>query len=200
MTAAMFEPKDRNIPYWEDVERLEKIDAYVKELFKQGKREGICCVYDCSTQEFWKLFEQKKVWTDFEEIQGQGKDKFANCRTCWRCVMAREKLESEAAARAWILTRKPHHERHRKDNFEAAKKHRCDFFTMMSGQERHKTTNISEKIGSFVQLFTPLAQAIMIKDTQMAAKSGEWTQAPATCQALGAGLRGIQGCSGLSRC
>jgi hypothetical protein len=33
MTAAMFEPQDRNIPYWEDVERLEKIDAYGKKAY-----------------------------------------------------------------------------------------------------------------------------------------------------------------------
>ena len=179
MTAAMFEPKDRNIPYWEDLERLEKIDAYVKEQWKNGKREAICCMYDCSTREFWKLFEQKKVWVDFEEIQGQGKDKFANCRTCWRCVMARENLETEADARAWILTHKPDYERRRKDheNFESAKKHQFHFFTMMSGQEKHKAIKILEKMGSFVQVFTPLAQAIIMKDSQMTEKSGEWTEA-----------------------
>ena len=43
--------------------------------------------------------------------------------------MAREKLESEADARAWILTRKPDYGRRRKghENFEAAKKHRLEF-------------------------------------------------------------------------
>jgi hypothetical protein len=41
---------------------------------------------------------------------------------------------------------------------------------MMSGQHNHKATKILEQLGSFVQVFTPLAQAIIMKDHQMASE------------------------------
>ena len=177
--AKTFKPNFKELRYDEDVERLQQIDDYVKEQWANGKREAICCVYDCNTREFWKRFEQKQVWLDFEEVHDKGDDKWVNCRACWKCVMAREKLENEAAARTWILQHQADYERRRKDheNYEAAKKHTLGFFPMMSSQEKHKTKKILEKHGSFVTVFTPLAQAILLKDAQMAEKSKEWNEA-----------------------
>ena len=41
---------------------------------------------------------------------------------------------------------------------------------MMSGQHKHKAAKILDTQGSFVQVFTPLAQAIIMKDHQMASE------------------------------
>ena len=148
----MFEPKDRNIPYWEDVERLQQIDDYVKKQWDNGQRQAICCVYDCHTRDFWKHFDStkwrrhttKKVRLDHEEVHGEGDHKWVNVRTCWNCVMIREDLENEAAARLWIVQHQAFYQRHKSDrqNFEAAQKHRLEFFNMMKGKQRHKSTKI----------------------------------------------------------
>jgi hypothetical protein len=165
--------------YWEDIPRLQKIDAFVQALWKEGKKEAVCCNFGCSTREFWKLFESKKVWLDFEEVKGKGDDKFVWCRTCWICIMKRENLPDEAAARTWIVQNKSDYKRRQDDNdkYCAAKKYQLRFFTMMSGQEKHKAVKILEKQEEFTRVFTPLAEAILIKDQQMAGAANEWNEA-----------------------
>ena len=83
--------------------------------------------------------------------------------------MKREKLVDEAAARTWIVRHKPDYQRRvvAAERYEAAKKHQLEFFAMMPSNEKCKARKVLEKQGSFVQVFSPLAQAIAMKDEQM---------------------------------
>ena len=94
---------------------------------------------------------------------------FAWCRTCWKCVMKRENLENEAEARTWIVEHKADCQRRviAAEKYEAEKKHQLEFFTKMPGMEKCKARNILETRNEFWKIFSPLAQAIVMKDLQM---------------------------------
>jgi hypothetical protein len=160
---------ETTLEYWEDVERLKKIDAWVQANWQTTGKQAVCCNFACGHQEFWKLFESVKVWISWEEIKGDKPDSFVWCRTCWKCIMEREGLPDEASARTWIIEHKRDFQQRMNENeaYLSAKKHCLEFFTMLAPRQRHRAGKILEKQGSFVQVFAPLAEAILLKDAQM---------------------------------
>ena len=149
-----------HMAYYKDIKWLRRINEQEKNDWPLAR----CCNYGCETREKWKLFESVQV-----RIHGGDDEKPLWCRTCWRCIMKREKLVDEAEARTWIVRHKPDYQRRvvAAERYEAAKKHQLELFAIMPSHEKYKARKILETHSSFKQVFSPLAQAIAMKDEQM---------------------------------
>ena len=124
-----------------------------------------CDTEGCETKEHWKqMLNKKRVYFKAEYVE-DGEDKVTWTRTCWKCVMKSEGLDTEGEARSFIITESPGYQKRKRraEGHKAGNEKVKEQFPLITNYKELRILTRDEMEG---ELLSPIFTFLVLKSRQ----------------------------------